>query len=324
MTTDSKILSALREADETGLGAAALAARVGENAATINQRVSELCRLGYEIESTPHFGYRLLSVPDVLHADDLWSRLRQPRVIGRDIRVFQETSSTNDIVEKLARDGVGEGVVVFAESQSKGRGRLGRKWISPKGRGLWFSVLLRPQLPPVSVTQLTIAAATAVARAIRKQTGLLPEIKWPNDILIDGRKVAGILTELAAELDRVRYVIIGIGVDVNVPEFPAELADAATSLTAVAGRHFVRAEIAAAILEELEADYARIARGAFASLAEEWEQQCVTVGRRVKIHIGDRTLTGRAESLDSDGALLLRTDHGRLERIIGGDVVMEK
>lgn len=324
MTTDSKILSALREADETGLGAAALAARVGENAATINQRVSELCRLGYEIESTPHFGYRLLSVPDVLHADDLWSRLRQPRVIGRDIRVFQETSSTNDIVEKLARDGVGEGVVVFAESQSKGRGRLGRKWISPKGQGLWFSVLLRPQLPPVSVTQLTIAAATAVARAIRKQTGLLPEIKWPNDILIDGRKVAGILTELAAELDRVRYVIIGIGVDVNVPEFPAELADAATSLTAVAGRHFVRAEIAAAILEELEADYARIARGAFASLAEEWEQQCVTVGRRVKIHIGDRTLTGRAESLDSDGALLLRTDHGRLERIIGGDVVMEK
>ena len=324
MTIDSKILSALREADETGLGAAALAAKVGENTATINQRIAELCRFGYEIESTPHFGYRLLSAPDVLHADDLLSRLRQPRVVGRDIRVFQETSSTNDVAEKLARDGVGEGVVVFAESQSKGRGRLGRKWISPKGQGLWFSILLRPQLPPASVTQLTIAAATAVARAVRMQTGLLPEIKWPNDILIDGRKVAGILTELAAELDRVRYVIIGIGVDVNVSEFPADLADTATSLATAAGRQFVRAEIAAAILEELDADYTRIASGAFASLAEEWEQQCVTLGRRVKIHIGDRTLMGRAESLDSDGALLLRTDHGHLERIIGGDVVLEK
>ena len=324
MTVDAKILSALREADETGIGAAALASKVAENTATINQRVAELCRLGYEIESTPHFGYRLLSAPDVLHADDLMSRLRQPRVVGRDIRVFQETSSTNDVMERLARDGVSEGVVVFAESQSKGRGRLGRKWISPAGQGLWFSVLLRPQLAPASVTQLTIGAATAVARAIRAQTGLLPEIKWPNDVLVDGRKVVGILTELAAELDRVRYVIIGIGVDVNVREFPAELASLATSLAAAADRPFVRAEIAAAILEELDADYVRITRGEFAALAEEWEQQCITLGRRVRIHIGDRVVSGRAESLDSDGALLLRTEHGHLERIIGGDVTLEK
>ncbi|HWN94713.1 MAG TPA: biotin--[acetyl-CoA-carboxylase] ligase, partial [Methylomirabilota bacterium] len=144
MTVDAKILSALRSADKTGIGTAALAAQVGENAASINHRVSELCRLGYEIESTPHFGYRLLNTPDVLHADDLLSRLPPSRVIGRDIRVFQETSSTNDVAERMARDGVAEGVVVFAESQSKGRGRLGRKWISPPGQGLWFSILLRP------------------------------------------------------------------------------------------------------------------------------------------------------------------------------------
>jgi BirA family biotin operon repressor/biotin-[acetyl-CoA-carboxylase] ligase len=324
MTVDAKILSALRSADGTGIGTAALAAKVGENTASINQRVIELCRLGYEIESTPHFGYRLLSTPDVLHADDLLSRLPEFRVIGRDVRVFQETSSTNDVVEKLARDGVAEGVVVFAESQTKGRGRLGRKWISPAGQGLWFSVLLRPQLPPGSVTQLTIAAATAVARAIRVQTGLLPQIKWPNDIWIQNKKVAGILTELSAELDRVRYVVIGIGVDVNVREFPPELATVATSLSESAGRPFVRAEIAAAILQELDGDYARIKHGEFAALAEEWEQQCITLGQRVQIHIGDRKLTGRAESLDNDGALLLRTDHGHLERIVGGDVVIEK
>ena len=323
MNLDVKILSALREADETGIGAAILAARIGENSAAIGQRVAELCRLGYEIESTPHFGYRLLSAPDVLHADDLMSRLRQPRVIGRDIRVFHETSSTNDVIEKLARDGVHEGAVVFAESQTKGRGRLGRKWVSPAGQGLWFSVLLRPQLPPRSVTEITIAAATAVARAIRTQTGLSPQIKWPNDILLANKKAVGILTELAAELDRVRSVILGIGVDVNVKEFPAEVGESATSLAAAAGREFVRAEIAAAILEELDTDYARIVRGEFAALAEEWEQQCITLARRVKIHIGDRTITGRAESLDNDGALLLRTDHGHLERIVGGDVTLE-
>ena len=324
MTLDAKILSALRRADETGIGTDALAAQVGENAAAINQRVAELCRLGYEIESTPYSGYRLLSTPDVLHADDLLSRLPAPRVIGRDIRVFQETSSTNDVVEKFARDGVAEGVVVFAESQAKGRGRLGRKWISPAGQGLWFSVLLRPQLLPAAVTQLTIAAATAVARAIRSQTGLVPEIKWPNDIWIQNKKVVGILTELSAELDRVRYVVVGIGVDVNVADFPAELNGVATSLALAAGKNFSRADIAAAILQELDIDYARIGRGEFAALAEEWEQQCATLGKRVQIHIGNRTVTGRAESLDSDGALLLRTEHGHLERIVGGDVTLEK
>lgn len=324
MTLDAKILCALRDADETGISLSLLAAKAEENSTVISQRIAELCRIGYDIESTPHFGYRLLSSPDVLHADDLLSRLAPGRVIGRDIQVFQETNSTNDVVEKLARDGVAEGVVVFAESQSKGRGRLGRKWISPTGEGLWFSVLLRPQLPPASATQLTIAAATAVTRAIRLETGLLPQIKWPNDILLEGRKVVGILTELSAELDRVRYVIIGIGVDVNIKEFPAELADSATSLAAAAGKNFIRAEIAAAILKELDADYARITHGEFSALAEEWERQCVTLGRRVQIHIGERTIAGRAESLDGDGALLLRTDYGHLERIVGGDVVLEK
>jgi BirA family transcriptional regulator, biotin operon repressor / biotin---[acetyl-CoA-carboxylase] ligase len=324
MNLDAKILSALRAADETGINSSALAAVVGENSAAIAQRIDELRGLGYDIESTPHFGYRLLDVPDVLHADDLLSRLPEVRVVGRDIRVFQETSSTNDVVEKLARDGAGEGVVVFAESQTKGRGRLGRKWVSPAGGGLWFSILLRPQLPPASVTQITIAAATGVARAIRAQTGLAPQIKWPNDILIDGRKVVGILTELSAELDRVRYVVLGIGVDVNVMEFPAEFADAATSLALATGRRFSRAQIAAAILHELDVDYARITAGDFATLAEEWERQCITLGNRVRIHIGDRTVNGRAESLDTDGALLLRSDHGHLERIVGGDVTLEK
>jgi BirA family biotin operon repressor/biotin-[acetyl-CoA-carboxylase] ligase len=324
MTLDAQLLRELRAADGTGIGAATLAIRVSRDPSVVVERIEELQRVGYEIESSPHFGYRLVSSPDVLHADDLLSRLPVRQVVGRDIQVFQETGSTNDVVEKLARDGVAEGVVVFAETQTKGRGRLGRKWLSPPGEGLWFSVLLRPHLPPASVTQLTIAGATAVARAIRLHTGLTPQIKWPNDILIEGRKVVGILTELSAEQDRVRHVILGIGVDVNVTNFPAELNDVATSLALAAGHRFNRAELATAILSELDTDYARVRNGQFAALAEEWEQCCITLGQRVQIHIGPRTLSGRAESLDSDGALLLRSDHGHLERVVGGDVVIEK
>jgi len=325
MTTDAKILSALR-ANPDGVSGADLAEELGVSRAAIWGRIEELRRLGYEIEAGPHFGYRLVGAPDVLHADDLLARLGKTKVIGRDIHVFEQTTSTNDVIEKLARDGVKEGAVVFAESQTKGRGRLGRKWISPGRKGLWFSVLLRPDLRPQETTQLTVASATALRRAIQAETGLRPEIKWPNDILIGGKKVAGILTELSAELDRVRHVILGIGVDVNLStsEFSPELRKLATSLKIESGREISRAELATTILRELDSDYARICGGFFAEVADEWQEHCKTIGREVTIQIGERQICGHAESLDDDGALLLRTDHGRLERITGGDVTLEK
>jgi BirA family biotin operon repressor/biotin-[acetyl-CoA-carboxylase] ligase len=326
MTIDTKILTALRGAGNGGVAGTELSQSLGISRAAVWARIEELRSLGYEIEASPHLGYRLRSVPDVLHADDLLSALGQTRVVGRDIRVFEETTSTNDVVEKLARDNVREGVVVFAESQTKGRGRLGRKWISPPRRGLWFSVLLRPAMRPATVTQLTIASSTALRRAIQAQSGLAPEIKWPNDILINGRKVAGVLTELSAELDKVKYVILGIGVDVNqsAGEFPPELRKFATSLKIESGQRQDRAALAVKILRELDRDYERITAGKFESVADEWEEHCATLGHNAVIHIGDRKVHGTAESLDSDGALLLRTQHGRLERIIGGDVTVEK
>jgi BirA family biotin operon repressor/biotin-[acetyl-CoA-carboxylase] ligase len=190
--------------------------------------------------------------------------------------VFEETTSTNDVIEKLARDGVKEGVVVFAESQTRGRGRLGRKWMSPAHKGLWFSILLRPELSPQETTQLTVASATALRRAIQNVTGFTAEIKWPNDLLIGGKKVAGILTEMSAEVDRVRHVILGIGVDVNqdAAEFPPELRKIATSLKIEAGEEISRAELAVEILRELDFDYARICGGKFAQVADEWETGC--------------------------------------------------
>ena len=194
MTVDAQILSALRRAGNGCVSGAELSQQLGISRAAIWAQIEELRSLGYEIEASPHQGYRLISAPDLLHADDLLSLAAANQVIGRDIQVFQETSSTNDVVEKLARDGLREGVVVFAESQTKGRGRLGRKWVSPARKGLWFSVLLRPDLRPQAATQLMVAAATSLARAIRQQSDLIPEIKWPNDLLIRVKKVAGILT----------------------------------------------------------------------------------------------------------------------------------
>ncbi|MFN7140289.1 MAG: biotin--[acetyl-CoA-carboxylase] ligase [Limisphaerales bacterium] len=326
MSIDAQILAALRAARNSGVSGAELSEKLGISRAAIWARIEEMRKVGYDIQASPHFGYRLLSVPDVLHADDLRSRLPDVQVVGREIRVFQETTSTNDVVERLARDGVKEGMVVFAESQTKGRGRLGRKWVSPPGKGLWFSVLLRPNFHPLFTTQLTVASATALIRAIRQQTNVQAEIKWPNDILIRGKKVCGVLTELSAELDHVKYVILGIGVDVNLEasDFPPEVQHIATSLRAESKQVIDRAELAAAILRELDRDYARICAGRFEQVAEEWQQQCSTIGNNVAIHVGDRVVHGRAEALDTDGALLLRTQHGHLERIIGGDVTVQK
>ncbi len=325
MTTDAKILSALRE-NPDGVSGAQLAEQLKISRAAVWSRIEELRKVGFEIEASPHFGYRIVGEPDTLIADDLLARLGKTKIIGRDIRVFEQTTSTNDVIEKLARDGVKEGVVVFAESQTKGRGRLGRKWISPAHKGLWFSILLRPDLRPQETTQLTVASATALRRAIQSETGLKPEIKWPNDILIGGKKVAGILTELSAEVDRVKHIILGIGIDVNLNanEFPPELRKTATSLKIETGETVSRAELAVAILRELGFDYARICGGKFPAVADEWESGCATIGKNVTVHVGDRKIRGRAESLGDDGALLLRTEHGRLETITGGDVTLEK
>jgi BirA family biotin operon repressor/biotin-[acetyl-CoA-carboxylase] ligase len=326
MNLDLEILKAMRETGDTSVSGADLSQRLGVSRAAVWARIRELRALGYEIEASPHRGYRLVSAPDVLHADDLMSRLGGARVVGRDIRVFEKTTSTNDIVEKLARDGVKEGVAVFAETQTHGRGRLGRKWISPARKGLWFSVLLRPALLPYETTRITVASATALRRAIADCTGLRAEIKWPNDIVVGGRKTAGILTELSAELDRVKYVVLGVGVDVNLgaSDLPAELRKTATSLRIELGKPVSRPDLAVAILMQLDVAYARICGGKFTAVADEWEEHCTTIGQRVAIQVGNRRIQGRAESLGDEGALLVRTEHGRLERVVGGDVTFEK
>ena len=323
MNNVAQILAMLHSA-EHGVSGADLCRQLGVSRAAIWSHIETLRKAGFEIVASPHHGYQLVRSPDTLMADDIMSRLGKVNAIGRKITVFERTTSTNDEIEKAAINGHAEGLVVFAESQTRGRGRMGRRWSSPAGKGLWFSFLLRPKLTPDKCTQLTAATATALVRAIRSKTNITPEIKWPNDLLIDGKKVAGILTELQAELDLVHYVIIGIGIDVqqSLSDFPAELRKSAISLKMALGRPVDRPSLATAILRELDRDYARILDRQFKELAEEWEARCSTLGQHVSIEVGARTLRGRAEALDPNGALLLRTDHGRLEPVTGGDVLI--
>jgi BirA family biotin operon repressor/biotin-[acetyl-CoA-carboxylase] ligase len=323
MTVDAKILSALRAAP-CGVSGAELARHLGMTRAGVWGHIEQMRASGYEIEASPHIGYRLLGTPDALHADDLYSRLGQTRVIGREIKVFRETTSTNDVAARLARGRAADGTVVFAEAQTKGRGRMGRTWLSPAGKGLWFTVLLRPNIPPQQATQLTVAAATALTRAITLQTGIVPEIKWPNDILIRGRKLCGILTELSADMDFLKEVLLGIGMDVNLEtaDFPPHLRKIATSLQIETGQPVNRAELAVVILRELDRDYELVKNGQFEEIAQQWRERCSTLDRQVAIRVGNRVIRGRAESLDDDGALLVRGAHGHLERIVGGDVTI--
>jgi len=279
--------------------------------------LAELRRLGYQIESHPHHGYRLASAPDRLTADDIKARLGNT-VIGSEILVFEQTSSTNDVASYLAHSGAREGVTVFAEAQTKGRGRHGRAWVSPHGKGLWFSVVLRPQLPADSVSRITVAASVAVARAIRAATRLEARIKWPNDVTIAERKVAGILTELHDNA-----AILGIGLDVNCErdDFPADVP--ATSLRIATGHWQDRSALAAAVLKELDTAY-RQALNDFDDIVAAWAKWSTTLGRQLVLRMGHRRIEGHAQALDGDGALLLRRDNGQVERILGADVILER
>jgi BirA family biotin operon repressor/biotin-[acetyl-CoA-carboxylase] ligase len=317
MTTGTAILEAFYQAAGQFVALDELKRAARGSAESVANEIDELQQLGYVIESHPHLGYRLLSVPDRLNADDVKSRLKT-RVIGSHILVFDETASTNDIIARMARTYAGEGLVVFAESQTRGRGRHGRAWISPHGKGLWFSVLLRPQIKPAAAPRITIAASVAVAHAIRQITGIEARIKWPNDVVVNGKKVAGILTELQAEADEVRAAILGIGIDVNC--LRDELPDIATSLLIETGKPHDRTALAAAALSALEKFYL----ASFETVVAEWARLCTTLGRQLTITVGSRRIEGYAQALDGDGALLLRKDNGQIERIVGVDATVEK
>ncbi len=248
---------------------------------------------------------------------------RKNRLIGRDIVFLPEIDSTNLEASRMARQGTREGTVVLSDSQSRGKGRGGRSWSSPPGVNAYFSIILRPALAPAEVPQIPLLAGLAVARAFTQISGLEARIKWPNDILLQGKKAAGILAEMEGEADEIRFIVLGVGCNVNWERerMPPDLQKIATSLQAETGREFSRCQVAERIFEEFETAYRSFLKEKFSHrLRAEWNGLSWVNGKQVTIHSGDQEFSGEALGLDETGALLIRDRRGEVQRVIAGDV----
>jgi BirA family biotin operon repressor/biotin-[acetyl-CoA-carboxylase] ligase len=319
--SEELVLAFLAEAVDEFVSGEAISGKLGLTRAAVWKHVEALRGQGYRIDAVPARGYRLAGVPDRLTALEL-RPLLNTHDLGRVVHWYAETGSTNDRAKELADEGAEHGEVVVAEAQTAGRGRRGRSWSSPAGRNLYFSVVLRPDLPPSRAPELTLVGSIALCDALR-QAGVDAGIKWPNDLLVRGRKIAGILTELAADPDVVQWVVLGAGVNVNArrEDFPAELRDEATSVLVERGQAAPRALFAAACLTALEDWLDRHAEVGFEAIREAWRERSVTLGREVVVRVDGRELAGIAEDVDGTGALVVRTRAG-LERILSGDVTL--
>ena len=280
--------------------------------------MQELRKEGYEIEAVPHLGYQLVSIPDKLLAHEIQFDLKT-KIFGGRVAYHETLTSTMDEAFKLGMEGAPEGTVVCAEAQTKGRGRLGRQWSSPKHKGIYCSIILRPKLSPSELAKLTLLSAVVVAEAVEKVSGVAAHIKWPNDLLVKNKKLAGILTELRAEVDQMKFVVVGIGLNVN--NTSAQLMDGATSLKQEAGRAFSRVEIIQEILRVFERRYVRLNEKGFEDVIAAWKERSHTLGKRVKVTDPAGIIEGVAMDLDHDGGLLIRQDSGVVVKKLAGDVM---
>lgn len=277
---------------------------------------------GYKIESLPRLGYRLVSVPDLLLPLEIQDGLTA-NILGRQIHYRRTVDSTNRLARELADAGAPEGTVVLAEEQQAGRGRLGRSWVSPAG-GIWLSLLLWPRLAPHKAQLVTLLAAVAAVEATQQTTGFVPGIKWPNDLLAGGRKLAGILTEVSAEMERVNYLVLGIGINANLvaDDFQGELANSATSLLLETGRPISRVAWVQNFLAIFEEIYLEAQEQGFAKVLDCWRRYSVTLGQEVVVSLGGRSVHGTAIDIDEQGALLVETADG-LEIFLAGEVSLK-
>jgi BirA family transcriptional regulator, biotin operon repressor / biotin---[acetyl-CoA-carboxylase] ligase len=243
--------------------------------------------------------------------------------LGTKFHYFTEIGSTNSQARELAERGAAEGEVVVAECQSQGRGRLGRRWESPALANLYFSVILRPKLAPLHAPQITLMAAVALIESVGAFIAEKATIKWPNDILVNGKKVAGILTEAVCVPERVEYVILGIGVNLNYPidRMPDELRQRATSLLNLTRSEVNRESFLRRLIQDLDRCYGDLEQSGFEPLAPRWEAHFGLRGQRVRIELQEQVIVGRARGIAQDGALLIEGDDGTLQRIIAGDVI---
>jgi len=322
-TTDRRLaalLTLLAENATIVISGARIAREIGVSRSTVWRWVERLRALDVKVKGQPRTGYFLEKVHDVVTPDLLHKRLKG-RLFGKRILHFFKTDSTNRVAMELGEAGESEGAVVIAEEQTAGRGRAGRVWHSERGTGLYFTLLLRPRLSPAQAPLLTMLAGIAAHSAITAQTGAEPELKWPNDLLLNGRKIGGILTEMHAEPSQVRFVIIGCGINVNQENFPADISSVATSLRRETGRSHSRLELLVRLLAEFETDYNRFLREGPAVVIERFQKvSTFASGRRVRVDNGVHSYAGVTAGLSPEGLLLVKKYDGQTQAVIAGDV----
>lgn len=319
--TGERILSLLIERRGSQVSGEELSRVLEVSRSAIWKQINSLRDLGYDITAEPSKGYRLVSSPDALLPAEIRRGLVTDRV-GCKIVFLQETGSTNAVAFRMAEEGAPEGTTVIADSQTGGKGRLGRVWASPPMVNLYCSIILRPPIQPMAASQLTFLSVVALARTIEQMTTLTPRIKWPNDILIEGKKVAGLLNEMSAETDKVNFVVLGIGVNLNmtVGQFPADLRHPATSLYLESGVKISRTDFARCLLGELDAVYGTFLREGYGPVRSEWLQRSRLAGELVTVSDNGRVISGRVSGIDEYGALLLEVDDGTTVQVLAGDV----
>ncbi|MBR1690024.1 MAG: biotin--[Oscillibacter sp.] len=319
------VLALLRRAEGAYLSGENLSRRLGLSRAAVWKAVSALRQEGYVIEARTGLGYRLADTPDVLTEQEIRSFLGPTDIVGREVRCFDELGSTNTYLKELALAGGAEGTVVTANCQTAGRGRLDRSFQSPADKGIYLSVLLRPELPPEHLFPVTALSGVAVCRAAERVCGARAGLKWPNDPVLNGRKLSGILTELSleGETGRLQYLVVGIGINVSQgPEdFTPEVAQMATSLVRELGRPVSRPALAAALIEELDRMYAALRQGNLTDFLAEYRRRCVNLGKPVQLLGADGTRQ-RAQALDVDEqfGLVVRLPDGQERTVRSGEV----
>lgn len=320
-TLRKKLLDAFTEHDGEYLSGQYLADLIGCSRTAVWKHIEDLRHEGFELEGVRRKGYRIIKAPDHVSANEIRLGLKTT-VIGTQIHYHETVDSTQKIAQRLGFENAPEGTVVIAEEQVGGRGRLNRVWHSPKSTGVWMSIILRPNLPIPKTPQLTLLTAVAIVQAIDDCTGVEAHIKWPNDVLVNGKKITGILTELQAEADRVHSVIIGIGINVNQTksDFPQELQSLATSLLIENGEPINRAELIRAVFNRMEKLYNLYLDKGFEPIKLLWESYAISIGKTITARTFTGSISGKTLGITDDGVLKIEDRDGEIHHIYSADI----
>jgi len=322
MSTKDKLLSYLKERKGDWVSGEALSNKIAVSRSAVWKHICKLREEGYVIESSSKKGYLFRKASDLLLPNKIREGL-DTKVFGkRDIVYFTETDSTNTRAKDLAAKGAPEGTLVISEKQNKGKGRKGRSWFSPSQEGIYASLILRPSISPSEAQKTTLLTAVVVAEALRTLTGLSVIIKWPNDILINGKKIAGILTEMSTEMDSIDHIVVGLGLNVNTPDFPDDIRETATSIFIETGKHFPRVRFIQEYLKWYEEYYEIFKRTGFEPVIKRWKELTNMIGQRITVEMVSKKYFGEVQDIDKDGVLILKDNRGRSHRIFSGDVTL--